>query len=174
MTAEPTIREAVLEDAEAIGRLHVRAWQAAYKGILPQEILDGLDVEERIEQRRKALIEPLWPDVVNWVIEHGGTVRGWASTSSARDEDLGEGTLELLAIYLRPEDVGLGYGRRLIRHCVAQGCEQGFREMTMWVLAGNERAQRFYRAAGFAPDERVSPEEFGGTGTLKLRMRRDL
>ncbi len=171
---EPTIREAVLADAEAIGRLHTRAWQAAYRGILPQEILDGLDVDERVEQRRKALIEPFRPDVVNWVLEDGGTVRGWAATSAARDEDLGDDTFELLAIYLRPEDVGLGYGRRLIQHCVAQGREQGFCEMTMWVLKGNERAQRFYGAAGFEADPRVSPVEFGETGALKLRMRRDL
>ncbi|MDJ0521005.1 MAG: GNAT family N-acetyltransferase [Planctomycetota bacterium] len=174
MSTEPTIREAQLRDAEAIGRLHARAWKTAYRGILPDAILDGITEEARIEQRRKALREPFRPDVVNWVIEDEGTVRGWASTATARDDDLGSETFELLAIYLVPDDVGRGYGRRLMEHCVAEGRRLGFAEMTMWVLAGNERAQRFYAKAGFVPDERVSQEEFGETGALKLRMWRTL
>jgi hypothetical protein len=41
------IREASIEDAAAIADLHVRSWQAAYRGIVPDVILDGLSVEAR-------------------------------------------------------------------------------------------------------------------------------
>ena len=174
MSDAAVIRPAELRDAEAIGRLHARSWKAAYRGILPDELLDGVCEEERVEQRRKALRKPFRPDVANWVIEEDGAVRGWASTAAARDDDLGDDTFELLAIYLPPGDVGKGYGRRLMEHCLAEGRRRGFAEMTMWVLAGNERAQRFYRKAGFVADERVTPEEFGTTGALKLRMWREL
>ena len=45
----------------------------------------------------------------------------------------------------------------------------------MWVLTGNERAQRFYAAAGFAPDERVPAETaFEDCDAQKLRMVRSL
>jgi hypothetical protein len=31
-----------------MGRLHVRAWQSAYRGVMPDEYLDGLQPDERI------------------------------------------------------------------------------------------------------------------------------
>ncbi len=170
MNQEPTVRRAVLADAEAIGDLHARSWKSAYRGILADELLDAITVEGRVAQRRKHLAEPLGPEVRNWVLEHEGAVRGWACIGVSRDEDVPEGTGELMAIYLPPEHVGRGYGRRLMEHSLADAVEQGYREMTMWVLAGNERAQRFYRKAGFVADERISPEVFGETGALKVRM----
>jgi hypothetical protein len=42
-----TIRRATVQDAPALGRLHVRAWQAAYRGQMPDDYLDGLRPEER-------------------------------------------------------------------------------------------------------------------------------
>jgi hypothetical protein len=34
----------VVDDADAIAPVHVRSWQAAYRGFMPDEVLDGLDV----------------------------------------------------------------------------------------------------------------------------------
>jgi RimJ/RimL family protein N-acetyltransferase len=42
------------------------------------------------------------------------------------------------------------------------------------VLVGNERAQRFYAAAGFTPDARVPEQPFRDTGAWKRRMVRRL
>ncbi len=39
----PLIRAAEPADAAALGRVHVRAWQAAYPGVMPDDFLDGLD-----------------------------------------------------------------------------------------------------------------------------------
>jgi hypothetical protein len=37
------VRDADPEDAEQIAIIHVHSWQAAYRGLLPQEYLDRLD-----------------------------------------------------------------------------------------------------------------------------------
>jgi hypothetical protein len=38
------IRQPTVDDADALGRTHVRAWQAAYRGgLMPDEYLDSLD-----------------------------------------------------------------------------------------------------------------------------------
>jgi len=174
MDAAGRIRVATIDDAEAIGTLHARSWKTAYRGILGDDILDAITIDAWVERRRKALGEAMLPGARNWVIEDAGGIRGWACTAPARDADLGPETIELLAIYLAPEAVGRGHGRRLMDHAIADALAQGAREMTMWVLAGNERAQRFYRKAGFVPDERVEPEDFRDTGSLKLRMWRTL
>ncbi|MGH2840330.1 MAG: hypothetical protein ACRDKY_05850 [Solirubrobacteraceae bacterium] len=42
-----TVRTATRDDAHPIARVHVRSWQVAYRGLLPDAILDGLSVEER-------------------------------------------------------------------------------------------------------------------------------
>ena len=44
-----TVRAARVQDAPAMGRVHVRAWQAAYRGQMPDEYLDGLRAEQRAE-----------------------------------------------------------------------------------------------------------------------------
>jgi hypothetical protein len=45
-SADLRVRAAVLDNACARGRLHVRAWQAAYRGQMPDAYLDDLSVEE--------------------------------------------------------------------------------------------------------------------------------
>jgi hypothetical protein len=37
------VRRATLDDAPAIARVHVAAWQRAYRGQMPDAVLDGLD-----------------------------------------------------------------------------------------------------------------------------------
>lgn len=174
MTAGGRIRPARLEDAEGITRCHVGGWKVHYRGILPQTYLDAIDFEERLARRTRALEGDGLPGAVNWVLEEDGEIRGWACTGPARDEDLEAGTQELYAIYLDPARVGQGYGRALMLHCVAEATRRGVRAMTMWVLSGNARAQRFYRAAGFRPDDRVPEASFRDTGAMKLRMVRHL
>jgi len=45
------IREATVEDAEAIAKVHVNSWQAAYQGILPDGYLAKLTVEPRRSEK---------------------------------------------------------------------------------------------------------------------------
>ena len=52
MTTGPAVREATVDDAEAIGSIHVRAWQAIYRGVMPDEYLDGLRAEDRAGRAR--------------------------------------------------------------------------------------------------------------------------
>jgi hypothetical protein len=51
------LRRARQYDARNIAEVHVRAWRGAYKGLVPDEILDGLSVEER-ERSWRELLSP--------------------------------------------------------------------------------------------------------------------
>lgn len=42
------IRRATPEDALAIAHVHVRSWQAAYRGLIDDEFLDALRPEHRV------------------------------------------------------------------------------------------------------------------------------
>jgi hypothetical protein len=41
------VRDAELRDARGIAEVHVRSWQAAYAGIIPDEELARLSVDQR-------------------------------------------------------------------------------------------------------------------------------
>ena len=47
VNAVVTVRLASVDDADAIGRIQVETWRAAYTGLMPDETIAGFDVEER-------------------------------------------------------------------------------------------------------------------------------
>jgi len=48
------LRPAEPADAMGVARVHVRSWQAAYRGLLPDAYLDGLRAEDRAQRYRFA------------------------------------------------------------------------------------------------------------------------
>ncbi|WP_410659793.1 GNAT family N-acetyltransferase [Amycolatopsis sp. lyj-112] len=83
---------------------------------------------------------------------------------------------ELRAIYLAPERWGTGLGRLLHDTAVTALRDAGHREATLWVLDTNERAQRFYAAAGWVPDGAKKSDTMPGEDVLlsETRYRVDL
>lgn len=164
------IREAVPADARSIAEIHVRSWQAAYRGQLTDDYLDGLSVEDRLQQHRRSLEEPP-AEWRTWVAQEGGDVAGFAVTGPSQDADATERTGEVYAIYLAPERIGTGAGRELFDHTVGDLRERGFDAATLWVLETNERARHFYEDAGWAPDGTVSTERVDCEMRPTLRYR---
>ncbi len=169
----PRIREAEPDDAEALGRIHVRAWQAAYRGQLSDGYLDTLSVEDRTEQWRVNLVRErsAWR---TWVVEEGGTVVGWATTGPSEDADADDRTAEVYAIYLEPGHLGAGLGRALFEHATADLRARGFGSATLWVLRTNERARRFYEVAGWYADGATTAERVDCEMRPTVRYRADL
>ena len=170
---ERSIRAARIEDAEAMAALHVRAWQAAYRGILTDEFLDGLSVEEWAKKRREALGKPASPDTRWWVLERGAILEGFCVTGPSRDPDAAAGEAEVYAIYVEPVAVGRGLGRLLMEHALADLGRRGIARASLWVFEENARARAFYEKAGFRRDEGAPPKvkEFGGTRAPEVRYR---
>ncbi len=151
------IREAEPKDARAIAEVHVASWQHAYRGQLTDDFLDGLTVDERLEQHRRGLEEPR-PEWRTWVADDEGVPVGFAVTGPSEDADADPQTAELYAIYLDPERLGTGVGRRLFEHAVGDLRDRGFHAATLWVLETNELARRFYEASGWSFDGTVTSE----------------
>jgi GNAT superfamily N-acetyltransferase len=151
------IREAETKDAEAVARVHICAWQAAYRGQLSDDYLDGLSVDERLPNTR-AMIEGATADLRVWVAEDEDGVVGFAVTAPSEDADADRKTGELYAIYLQPERVGTGLGRSLLEHAIGDLRSRGFQTATLWVLETNEQARRFYEIAGWKPDGTTTSE----------------
>jgi GNAT superfamily N-acetyltransferase len=163
-----TVRRAALADAPAIGRVHVRAWQAAYRGHMPDAYLDALRPEDRAAHWEGALRRD---DLVGTilVVERDGAVVGFAAVGPAQ-EPAGAG--ELYAINLDPDHWGTGAGRALLEAAQAELARLGFAETVLWVLPGNARARRFYAAAGWVTDGAERTSEVFGMTVPEVRYRR--
>jgi len=59
-----TIRYADASDAGTPAEIHARSWKAAYKGIIPDEILENITVEKRQKYFEEALTEKWEEDAI--------------------------------------------------------------------------------------------------------------
>jgi GNAT superfamily N-acetyltransferase len=165
------IRPAQPGDALAVARVHVRSWQAAYRGLLPDAYLDGLRAEDRAASYDLSGSDPQKP--YTQVAFEDGCIVGFASTMPARDKDLA-GYGELCALYVAPENWGAGIGAALIGAARTRLVELGFEHAALWVLAGNARAERFYRNDGWAADGLQRTNTVWGATVEEFRYRRRL
>ena len=148
-----TVRRATPEDAADIVRVNVRAWQRAYVGIVPDDVLAAMDPSDRVGHYRRRMTEPGFEHrvavddgrVVGYVVL--GPYRG-APDGRARGHTVGE----ILAIYVEPSRWGTGAGQALMSDALSRLAERGFGSVRLWVLTANHQARRFYELAGFAPD----------------------
>lgn len=148
------VREPTIGDADALGRVHVRAWQAAYRnGLMPDAYLDGLSEAERADMWRQSLENPPRARSLRLVGESSaGNIGGFALVGPAEsDSEVMVG--ELYAINVDPDHWGTGLGSDLIERGVAALVEFGFTEAVLWVHPDNQRARRFYEARGWANNE---------------------
>jgi GNAT superfamily N-acetyltransferase len=167
----PAIRDATPDDALAIARVHVRAWQAAYRGLIADEFLDGLRPEDRAATYTLGSGDPTAPRT--FVAEADGEIRGFATTGPCRDVDAREAG-ELYALYVDPPRWRTGTGRILLDHAGERLREEGFGVAVLWVLRGNEGAERFYESAGWLRDGAEREEQPYGIVSNVVRMRRSL
>ena len=145
------IRRATAADAAAIAGVHVRSWQWAYRGIVPDEVLDGMSLAEREERWREWFTHDDGSEA--FVADEGGRVVGFCTLGGARDTDVdGAAVGELQAIYLEADAAGRGVGRALHDAAIARLRERGYGRALLWVLERNPRARRFYEAAGWRAD----------------------
>jgi GNAT superfamily N-acetyltransferase len=165
------LRPATPDDAMAVARVHVRSWQVGYRGLLPDAYLDGLSPEDRAARYDFATLDPIKPRTV--VAVEGRIILGFATTSPVRDADL-EGYGELCALYVDPPQWGKGIGAALIKDARARLREMGFQRAALWVLAGNLRAERFYRLDGWAEDGVRRSDSRRGIEINEVRYQRAL
>lgn len=166
------VRPAVPADAPDIARAHVEAWQSAYVGLVPQNTLDRLSIERRAVYWSRRLAEPGADRT--WVAERDGRIVGFVGTGRPEDPELPSSTAEVQAIYLVSSARKLGFGRLLLETAIGDLVERDFSGAILWVFTANNRARRFYEAAGWQPDGTAQMLDFDGHRIEEIRYRIDL
>jgi GNAT superfamily N-acetyltransferase len=173
--AKVTVRRASPDDAADIGVMHVRSWQSAYRGLMPQDYLDRLDPADRAERWRRTLRDMDWSRAGILVITEGVEIVGFAGFGPTRDADDDPAQVgEIAAIYLLPEVWGKGLGRRLMGSALEDLAAVGYVQAALWVLDSNMRARRFYAHGGWVEDGAAKQDDSRGFPITEVRYRRPL
>jgi GNAT superfamily N-acetyltransferase len=169
------VRDATPDDAGAIGRIKRDGWRAAYRGLLPDAVLDALDAEQLATDFASGIRELGTEDPTTrafLVAERAGVVVGYVVLGPYRWDEL-PGAGEVYAIYVDPPCWGGGAGRALMAAAETRLRRLGHREAALWVLEGNRVGMGFYESVGWHADgahgERCEVE-----GAPEVRYRRSL
>lgn len=165
------VRAARADERLDIARVHVRSWQVAYRGLIDDAFLDSLQPEQRVGLYPFDPPSPADPQTI--VAIAGERIVGFSSFGPTRDEDA-QGAGEIYALYVDPDHWGSGVGRRLLAESRRRLEEAGYADAILWVLRGNEGAERFYLADGWARDGATRMEDPYGPRVEVRRFRRSL
>lgn len=166
------IRPAVPSDAQAVAEIHVRTWQAAYKGILPDEALSALSVADRYRLWQR-LLGDANTTVSAHVAEIQGRLVGFYSVGPPQDPADQEPDLcELHTIYVDPHSQERGIGTRLLAEAEQTMRAWGALAGVLWVLSSNEPAKSFYARNGWRADGTVKTDTILGVEIEETRYRK--
>jgi ribosomal protein S18 acetylase RimI-like enzyme len=121
------------QDAGLIARLKLACWREAYQGLLPNELLDGLDLERSTREWTANL-----KTGIAWIAEHSGNPVGFGHTQDG----------EVTTLYVLKADHRRGVGSALLEHCFDEIACLGHDRAHLWVLENNYAARRFYQRLG--------------------------
>jgi phosphoribosylanthranilate isomerase len=139
--ADVSYRPATPADAEALGVVHVQAWRETYDGLIPGEVLAGLDPQQRAE---------MWRGIIRdrggvQVAILNGAIVGFGAAGPQRDSSL-PFSAEIGALYVLRATQRRGVGRRLMAMMARDLLDRGHASASLWVLEANAPARRFYEA----------------------------
>ncbi|NUP29087.1 MAG: GNAT family N-acetyltransferase [Nocardia sp.] len=148
--------------APALAACHIACWREAYRGLVPDHVLDAFDLEhraaawERIARNHSGRI---------LVAESGAGIAGFTHYGPPRDEPA-VAERELQAIYIRAEWYGRGLARALLDAVLDPD-----RSCSLWVFERNPRARAFYAKYGFVPDGTTRAERFATATEIRMVRR---
>jgi ribosomal protein S18 acetylase RimI-like enzyme len=157
------VREARVEDAAGIARVHVETWRAAYAGLVPDAYLVGMNEQGQALVWQRLLSSRGRESVLvaEAAAPNGRQLVGFGSFGRAR-----RGTLpykgEIYTLYVAGDWQGRGLGRRLLAGMFRAMALDGLPDAFLWVLTSNP-SRFFYEAVG---GDRVATRQEAFAGTL--------
>jgi GNAT superfamily N-acetyltransferase len=177
--AEVSVRPARADDAEAIARVQLVTWRAAYRSLLPPAVLDDWDEPAAVDAWRRAVVAPPTPGHSVLVALDGTVVTGFAAFGPA-ELTAGEAPLpggptsELTVLLVEPRWGRRGHGSRLLAAVADLAAASAVVRLQMWVPEGDAVTARFLDGAGWAPDGWARTLETGTSTIRQLRWHTEL
>jgi ribosomal protein S18 acetylase RimI-like enzyme len=168
------VRWAQAEDSQTLGTIHVRSWQAAYRGLIPDAVLDALDIEGRAEMWRRLLADKHGSQTCTLVVDDDLGLAGFLHLVHAGENREWPGGAEVTSCYVSPEYWRRGVGTALMERALDYLTGAGATSVFLWVLTGNVRAQAFYEHVGLRLTDRTRTISLSGIDLAEVAMEGDL
>jgi GNAT superfamily N-acetyltransferase len=166
------VRPASLLDAEALGAIHVVAWQAGYRGIMPDAYLDTLSRAEQSAAWSQA-VAGVDADRLLVVAEEDGCVVAFAGGGPAT-RPVEPGVYELYVLNVHPAHWTRGVGGALLAAFTSWAGAREKGGLVLWVAKENVRARAFYERRGWLWDGAIEQNDALGAGVVECRYRRGI
>ena len=150
-----------------MAEIHVRTWECAYKGHMPDNYIKSYSIEKREKQWTKILTSVTNKSKV-YVAELNGQLVGFCSGGKSRDDDMKD-SAEVYSIYVDQTNLHQGVGTKLLESLTTFFQKEGFKKAGLWVLDSNEQAKKFYKSRGWIPDGSEKSETIDGMLVEELR-----
>jgi GNAT superfamily N-acetyltransferase len=164
-----SIRGVERGDAAELAAVHVAAWLAAYRGLMSDSFLDDISIEQWQERWTERLSGDELPPV-RVAVRDGALVGLCMVATPSRDEDAGDGVAEIVAMNVRPDAWRSGVGNLLMNDALDRFRSDGWRVASLWVVDGNDRAEKFYQRFGFEFDGASTSHEPSGAREVRMRL----
>ncbi len=165
------IRPATAEDAASIAAVDVASWQAAYRGLMPDQYLDALSFEQREADWQRRLLGVDARRGRRTYVADDDQITGFVRLGPNPDDPSG-GFVFLL--YVLPTHWRTGVGTSLMAAADAALRDMGFGSATLGVLEANHRARLFYERLGWRTDGSRQSDTYGGRELAVLRYTRSV
>ena len=149
-------------ESEALAHLQQEAWREGFRGLLPVPAPPVEHLAAGIQDRSDD------PGAGVLVVEEGGEPRGFATLGPSRYEPPPVG--EVYMFFVHPRHWRRGVGRALMGAALDELRRLRCEEATLWSLAENDRASRFYEALGLERDGATQRRPAHGNA-LEVRYR---
>jgi len=168
---EPFVRPAFPDDAEGIAKVHVKSWQEAYIGLLPQHVLDRQSVPTRLRWWTGILRETREDRWTFVAIDPAAGIVGFVGGERAKRSMFGP-AFRVPVLYVLQSHLRRGLGRRLMQALGRAMAQQGAGEVALWSLASNQAARAFYeRIGGRLVSVQMESDRDGGRALAGYRWR---
>lgn len=141
------LREASAQDAQLISRMIAASWRGAYQDILDPVYLTRLPEDYWLPTMRTWLESGR---MYAYIAEKNGVPAGCVVYGRGRDEEFADWG-EIVSLYVLPDQMGRGVGTALLQSAREALHADGYDRVYLWCIAGNHRADAFYRRCGFLP-----------------------
>ena len=144
------IIRATSENAIEMGFIHSCSWRKAYKGIIPDKIIDGFTSEKRAEVFQSVIPKA---EEEYYLFKVNGIPAGFASLNRSQEDNAPKCVGEIYSIYFHPDFWGTSVTKKGLQFCIDRLSNLGYSYITIWVLKDNTRAINFYKKNGFTCDD---------------------
>lgn len=159
------VRPATNDDLDAVAALHVQSWRSTYRGILPDDFLDGPVEDDRISHWQE-LMDGAGSGRAILVAEADDGLAGFVAVAPSNEHGA-DAYIEHL--HVRPERKGAGIGRRLLGEAAERMVAQGHVSAYLLVYSDNRQAIHFYeRLGGVTTSD--GTEEIAGAQVSRSRV----